>query len=423
MFGAAGRVPSAGLHKGIGAGYHSAHIFAKGGGRSMPTTQAEHPLVEVARSLAPRISAASAEIDAGRRLPLELVHEMADAGLFGLTVPRSLGGSEVDYLTNIDVVEEISRADGSAGWVLLIELATAWFISGYLEEPVAREIFAGDRRTLTAGAFPPRGRAVAVDGGYRVTGQWPFGSGCQHASWFMAGCVVFDGDHARRNADGAAELMTVVFPMEQARVLDTWNVNGLRGTGSHDVAVDDIFVAHERTWPVLTERAAQPGPLYRIRAAAWLGQAAHAVGVARGALDEFARMAGGPKSFATGDQLRDRPTVQYQYAEAEATVRSARALLREVAGETWEMLVRGEEITPRQRALLRLSFTDAVNRCAGAVGQVYTLAGMGSVFDGSRLDRSFRDLNVATHHAAVALHTYEAGGRVLLGLESGVPLY
>lgn len=389
----------------------------------MTTNTELSPWIECARSFSPRIVAAADEIEAGRRVPLPLVRDMADAGLFGLTVPEALGGAEVDYLTLFDVIEEVSEADGSTGWVLLIGLATAWFISAYLEEPIARDIFVPGEHIITAGAFPPRGKAIAVDGGYRVSGRWPFGSGCEHASWFMAGCVVYDGEERRRLPDGSLELRTMVFPQPEWEVFDTWNVNGLRGTGSHDVGVSDIFVPEGRSWPFLQERSPHPGPLYRVRAAAWLGQAAHAVGVARSALDEFALMAGGKKSFATGDQLRDRPTVQYQFAEAEATVRSARAFVRETAAETWDMLCRDGEVSPTQRAILRLSFTDTVNRCAQAVARIHTLAGMGSVYHGSRIDRAFRDLSIATHHAAVGLHTYEAGGRVLLGLESGVPLY
>jgi indole-3-acetate monooxygenase len=387
------------------------------------TTRLAVDVVAAARELAPKIAAMADETEAGRRVPLALVEEMTDRGLFSMTIPRAFGGLEVDYMTYFDTVEEVSRADGSTGWVLLIGLATQWFVSGFLAEPVAREIFGGDRVTITAGAFPPRGRATVVPGGYRVTGRWPFGSGCQHASWFMAGSVVQEGGKTRRNPDGSAELVTVVMPRSDWEVLDTWNVNGLRGTGSHDVEVNDVFVPAERTWPVLQERAVQQGPLYAVRGAAWLGQAAHACGVARRALDEFVAMSGGPRSFATGEQLRDRHVVQMKLAEAEATVRSARAFIREVAAEVWDTLVAGQEVTPRQRALLRLSFTDAVNRCALATQTVYTLCGMGSVWSGSPIDRAFRDLNVATHHAAVGLHTYEAAGRVMLGLEAGVPLY
>ncbi|MCC7364937.1 MAG: acyl-CoA dehydrogenase family protein [Dehalococcoidia bacterium] len=375
-----------------------------------------------AKALAPEIIATADTTERERRVPLPLVRKMADAGLFSITVPKEFGGMEAEYLPYFDTIEEVSRADGSTGWVLMIGLATAWFISGYLEPSVARQIFA-DPSIITAGAFPPRGRALRVPGGYRVTGRWPFGSGCQHASWFMGGCVVTDGQHTLRDADGKAILRTLVIPSSQFEVIDTWNTIGLAGTGSHDVAVTDVFVADEFTWSNDQERACQPGPLYAVRGAAWLGQAAHAVGVARRALDEFVLMAGGPKSFATGEQLRDRGTVQIMLAQAEAAVRSARAYTREIAAEVWDTVCAGREVTPHQRAVMRLSFTDAVNRSARAVTDIYTLCGMGSIVAGAPIDRAFRDLNVATHHAAVGLHTYEAAGRVMLGLESGVPLY
>jgi alkylation response protein AidB-like acyl-CoA dehydrogenase len=204
------------------------------------------PFIEAARALAPQIQASAEEIERSRRLPLPLVEAMAQAGLFRLWIPRALGGEEADPATLVRVVEEVSQADGAAGWCVAIGGEYGVF-GGYLPAPAAQEIYGSDPQVRTAGALRPFGNAVAVDGGYRVTGRWPLGSGCQHSAWIVGGCRILDGDKPRLRSDGPPIVRLLFFPAVDCEILDTWHSIGLRGTGSHDYGVADVFVPAERS--------------------------------------------------------------------------------------------------------------------------------------------------------------------------------
>src|SRR4051812_12847732 len=224
--------------------------------------------VEAARALVPQIQASADEIERLRRMPLPLVEAIAKAGLFRLWVPRRLGGEEADAATLVRVVEEISRADGATGWCVAIGGEYGAF-GGYLQADAAREIY-GDPQVRTAGALRPFGNAVVVDGGYRVTGRWPLGSGCQHSQWITGGCRILDGDQPRLRANGSPLVRILLFPAADCEILDTWHSIGLRGTGSHDYTVTDIFVPAERSLS-FQEPPVEPGPLYAIPTMALFG--------------------------------------------------------------------------------------------------------------------------------------------------------
>ena len=202
---------------------------------------ASSPFIDAAKALAPQIQASAEEMERSRRLPAPLVEAMAQAGLFRLWIPRTLGGEETDPITLVRVVEETSKEDGAAGWCMAIGGEYGVF-GGYLPAEAAREIYGNDPHVRTAGAFRPFGNAMVVDGGYRVTGQWPLGSGCQHSAWIVGGCRILDGDQPRLKPDGAPISRLLFFRVAECEILDTWHSIGLRGTGSHDYAVADVFV-------------------------------------------------------------------------------------------------------------------------------------------------------------------------------------
>ncbi len=206
---------------------------------------ARSPFIEAARGLAPQIRAAADEVESSRRLPSPLVEAMAQAGLFRLWIPRAVGGEEADPATLVRVVEEVSRADGAAGWCVANGGEYGVF-GGYLPAPAAHEIYGSDPHVRTAGALRAFGNAVVVDGGYRVTGRWSLGSGCQHSAWIVGGCRILDGDQPRLRADGTPLVRILFFPADDCEILDTWHSIGLRGTGSHDYTVTDVFVPAER---------------------------------------------------------------------------------------------------------------------------------------------------------------------------------
>jgi len=368
-------------------------------------------ILETVRALAPALRAQSDRIEQERRLPMELVRTLARAGVFRLCIPRSLGGQEAEPATILAVLEELARADGSTGWCAMIG-ATSGLTSGYLPEGEARTIYGTSPDVVTGGVFAPTGSAVREDAAYRVTGRWRFASGCQHCDWLMGGCIVQDG--------GSPRARMVFFPVRDAEIIDTWTVSGLRGTGSHDMAVRDLRVPVARSVSITDDRPVAPGPLYAFPIFGLLavGIAAVAVGIARGALDEIEHLATAKTPTGGRRLLAERPTVQAQIAEAEATAGAARAFLSEVVDEAWHAARAAGAIPVPVRARVRLAATHATAAAARAVDVAYTAGGGTAVYAESPLQRAFRDIHVVTQHMMVAPATWELAGRVLLGLET-----
>jgi alkylation response protein AidB-like acyl-CoA dehydrogenase len=370
-------------------------------------------VIDGVRELLPRIRATADAIEAGRRLPLELVHALADAGVFRLCVPRALGGLEAHPRDLVDVLETIATADGSAGWCAMIG-ATSGVVSGYLPEGVAREIYGTDPRVVTGGVFAPRGTAVPEDGGFRVSGRWPFASGSEHCAWLMGGCLVRDG--------GPPRARMLVFPAADVRIIDTWHVAGLRGTGSHDMAVDAVLVPAERSVSLMEDRPRASGALYAfpVFGLLALGIAAVALGIARTAIDELVRLAREKSPQGSRRTLAERGVVQAAVAEAEALVRSGRTFVHDAIARAWTAAESAGAIGISERAGLRLAATHATRSAAEATDLMYDAGGGTSVYAASPLQRCFRDVHVATQHVMVGGSTYELTGRLFLGLDTDV---
>ncbi len=387
------------------------------------TTASTHSFIEAARALAPQIQAYTEEIEQARRLPLPLVESMAKAGLFRLCIPQQLGGVEADPMTFARIIEEVSKGDGAVGWCLMIGGAYGMF-GGYLPDESAREIYGSDPNVITAGAFRPLGQAIVVDGGYRVTGQWPLGSGCQHSSWLLGGCRIFDGDHPRLRADGTPVVRILFFPAEDCEIIDTWHAAGLRGTGSHDYAVSDLFVPGTRSFS-FREPPVQPGPLYALPTIAifstWI--AAVPLGIARHAIDTLVELAGVKTATRSQNPLRQHATVQTDLARAEALLRSGRAFLYETLEETWQVVTTGDTLSLEQRSMLWLAATQATVAATQAVELMFSAGGSSSVYTSSPLERCLRDIRTAGQHMVVVPSNYEMVGQALLGFDmSQTPL-
>jgi indole-3-acetate monooxygenase len=381
--------------------------------------------LEVARGLAPRIRKRAAEIEAARQLPADLVMDIANARLFRVALPEAEGGLGADIVTTLQVIEEVARADGSTGWCLAMGINTLRQSAQFAPE-VRRLIFFSDPVGISAGSANPRGRAVAVPGGYRVTGHWFFASGCMHSSALHGACKVFDGDAPRLRPNGDQEVRIAYFyPKSIARIIDTWDVSGLRGTGSHDIEVADLFVPDERTFSALDLRARVTGPMNRMHGFDLAGCSFCCVGlgVARAAIDEFVELAQVKVPRSSSELLRDRAIVQAKIGEAEAVLRSGRALLFDVVEDMWETVLAARPITERQRADLRLAMTHAAQSAGTATHMVCAAAGTTSIFTKSPLERYARDAEVVTRHNQLQFVNYEAVGRTVLGLESNSPLF
>jgi alkylation response protein AidB-like acyl-CoA dehydrogenase len=389
------------------------------------TARAALAPLEIARALAPRIRERADEIEAARQLPRDLVMEIATAGLFKVAISKEEGGLGADILTTLGVIEEVARADGSTGWCVAMGINT-FRQSAQFEPNVRRKLFHSDPIGVSAGSANPRGRAVAVPGGYRVTGHWFFASGCMHSSLLHGACKVFDGETPRLRLNGDQDVRIAYFcPKSNARIIDTWNVSGMRGTGSHDIEANDLFVPEEHTFSAMDRRARVTGPMNRMHGfdLAGCGFCCVGLGVARAAIDEFAELAQVKIPRSSSELLRDRPIVQARIGEAEALLRSGRALLFDTVGQMWQTVLAGDYVTERQRSDLRMAMTHAAQSAAKATHMVCSTAGTTSIFMSSPLERYARDAEVVTRHNQLQFVNYEAVGRTMLGLESNSPLF
>jgi alkylation response protein AidB-like acyl-CoA dehydrogenase len=374
-----------------------------------PEPESAADVVAAARALAPAAAEAAADGERERRLSPGLVAQMAGAGVFRLCVPAKAGGLEAHPRTLVDVVEALAQGDGAAGWCVAVN-ATSGLLAGYLSETTAAEVYA-DPRTVSGGVFAPMGRAQPEPGGYRVSGRWPFASGCRHCDWLMGGCVI----------EGEPVPKMVLAPASEFTIHDTWHTIGMRGTGSHDIEAIDIRVPVERAAALITGTPVQRGPLYAFPLFGLLAIAIGAVGlgIARGALDDTILQAGGRVPAGGRRTVAERPTAQADLAQAEARLGAARALLHEAIDEAWHTATTQGEVPVAQKAKLRLAATHAATTGADVTGTAYKLGGGSAVYETrSALPRRFRDANVATQHMLVAPATYELTGRLLMGLET-----
>jgi alkylation response protein AidB-like acyl-CoA dehydrogenase len=380
------------------------------------------PLVAAAQRLAPDLRARADEIERGRRVPLDIVGAMAGAGIFRMCVPRAIGGGEVEPATLLRVLEVLGEADASAGWCAMIG-CTSGLLSGYLEADAAAVIY-GDPNGIAGGVYAPSGTAVPTSGGYRVSGRWPFASGVEHCSWLMGGSVIVENGAPRLLPSGAPDAPLMLFPARDVEVIDTWNVSGLRGTGSHDIAVRDLFVPAAHAVSLVRDRPRAEGALYAFPVFGLLaiGIAAVALGIGRRAIAELVEIAGGKRPTGSRRILAERATAQVQVSEAEALVRSGRAFLLEAIEEAWAAAERSGTIDLAARAAVRLAATNATLAAAKAVDLMYNAGGGTSVYATSPLQRCFRDVHVVTQHLMVAPATYELTGRLLFGVATDAAL-
>jgi alkylation response protein AidB-like acyl-CoA dehydrogenase len=359
-----------------------------------------------------------------RRIPPDIAQAMKASGVFGTVLPRSWGAEEVDPLTQLRVIEALAMVEGSAGWCAMIG-CDGGYITAFLDETVAREMYR-DIRVATAATATATGQATPVDGGYRVSGRFPFSSGCQHSEWVWVGCNVMENGTQRVSAKGIPETRTCFLKISDVEILDTWYTTGLRGTGSHDLVVHDVVVPAERTFcfqdPNLVKR---PGPLYAFPLMFIAKGAAPALGIARHAIDVVIENAASKparrmilgETSERSKMLRDEVFVQESVARAETLLGSARSYLFDVIGDTWTTLQEERELTAAQQAHFITAYTHTVGACTEAVQLVYKASGGSAVYQSGALDRCLRDILTMNQHLMGSLRTYEMAGRWLLGLE------
>lgn len=356
--------------------------------------------LDAARALAPEIRERASEGEHLRTMPPDLADRVEAAGLFALWLPRALGGLELDPASIVRIIEEISYADGSAGWTILIGASTAFF--AWLEPDAARELIAGRPYGASTSMIAPSGSAMPDGtGGHIVSGRWAFNTGIKHARFSQVAAVVLDADGAPRMGEGGGPQWRMAYlPANPDWILDTWDGAGLRGSGSHDVVLDGLRVPAELFVNPLESRPHHDGPLWRFPLFANLSVTllGFPLAVARRALDEFTELARtktrGPERLRVADDRH----VQVQLATAEGVLQSARAFAFDMIGDAWDTACSGDPLSLDQRAQLQLAAHQAVRAAIAAVDGVFRLAGAGALYADQPIQRCFRDLHALDTH-------------------------
>ena len=373
-------------------------------------------IVDAAHDLAELIEANADDGERIRRLPLATVKELNDAQLLRMCVPSVYGGPEVDPVTMVEAIEAVAHSDGAAGWCTMIASTTSSMAS-LLPDVAAREIY-GDPTSITGGVFAPNGKGVATSvggvDGFSVSGRWAWGSGTQHCRWVLGGALCDDGT-----------FRLCWFPQSEVTFHDTWYTTGMRGSGSLDYSVTDVFVPVERTIQPAVTRPVVSTPLSQFPNFTLLaaGVSAVGLGVARRALDELIDLAQGKKPQYSSKTLAQSSFTQIELARAEAELRAARAFLIDELGSAWDTAVAGAEVTVAARTGIRLAATHAATVGAEVADTAFTLAGGTAVYDSSVLGRCLRDAHVVTQHIQTAPKLNEKIGKLLLGLDDDVSMF
>lgn len=380
-------------------------------------------MLSAAKSMLPMIRENLNQIDSECQLPADLAEAMAEKGLFGLYVPKVLGGPELDPITAFPVVETISTVDGSVGWCCFNGTALTSAISRITIE-AAKELF-GDPPVISgSGSARSGGTATVTDGGYIVSGRWNYLSGVDHAKCLFLNCDLVDEKGPVLEADGRPVSRVVVVPVKDGTVHLVWNTMGMRGTASNDASFSDLFVPISHTY----ERAApavHDSPLYNPQTAllmSWTLAAANSLGMARGAINAFMELAGAGTTQSTRS-LRDRQTVQTTVGECEAIIGAGRSYVLDAVGALWKSQVAKSPDLMDKAVHAQLAIAHAIRQSVVVVDKLFYQAGTGAIHQANDLERFFRDLHVGGQHISGTHTNYELGGQALLGakLDTSLP--
>jgi indole-3-acetate monooxygenase len=374
----------------------------------------ERLLAEI-EELAPEIAGRAAEIEAARRIPLDLIDKLKSIGAFRLFVARSHGGLELDLPTGVRVIQMLARIEGSVGWAAMIGNGGSIF-APLLPRQTFEHIYRNSLDPIFAGSVAPVGTAEATYAGWRVSGRWPFASGCQHADWLAGFCVMTEAGKPLTDDGGRSWVRGFLLPAHDWRIEDTWHVMGLRGTGSHHIVLNDAIVPEANFIDLEKGTPCLPGPLYQsVLHLLPLLHCAFSVGVAEGALDDLLALANsGRQQLRAAVPMRDSEIFQYEVGRVSADLRAARAALTVQVASHWNHALAG---TLRDEVLLTEGTQTGVwiaTMCARVADVCFTLAGGSAVFDSSPLQRRMRDLHTATQHAVIHQRHYVAAGKAAI---------
>lgn len=376
--------------------------------------------VAIARGFQAELATRADEIERARQLPVDIARRFSSAGFYRLCVPKVYGGEEADPMTIASVIETLAQADGSAAWCIFIG-STTGLMAAYMPEATAKEVFATDPELIVAGVFAPRGKAVEDGDAYIVNGRWQWGSGSPNAKMIMGGCVVLRNGEPILLPSGIPDSRMVMVPVSEAELTGNWDVSGLSGTGSQDFVIRNKRVPRSMSVGLMSDRPLSR-PLYAFPVFGMLAAGISAVmlGIARASISELVALAGGKTPEGHRKPLATRSRTQEDVADAEATLRSARAFFYDSIASAWIEAEKGNPLSVTARRDIRLSASHAARASVKVVDLMYNLGGGTSVYKTSPLQRYFRDVHVASQHMMIATPTMETVGRVLLGLETDV---
>ncbi|MEV0026839.1 acyl-CoA dehydrogenase family protein [Streptomyces atroolivaceus] len=369
-------------------------------------------LLDTIPTLEPVIRAGLDDLERGI-LPAEIMRAVEEAGILDVWIPSKVSGKEADPVDWLKAVEAIARIDASVGWAVIV-------LSGHVRlltvDHYTRFSELTDGRVLPAFASAPRGRAVAVEGGYRVTGRWPFASGSTYATWHGGVATVVAEDGTPQMAPNGLHpmMIQVMWPADQGKIVETWDGLGLRGTASHDIEVEDLFVPDGQAllepFPLRAEHATE-----RVRELGVLAHGTHALGLARGALDEFQRIVASKPipGSRTAAVMGHTESHRIAFAKADALLRAARSLLY---GAVEDALVAAahDELPMDHRVAVRQANIFAVRSCREVVDEIFKIAGTSAVYRGRVIERAFRDMSTAANHNLPLESSYESVGAYML---------
>jgi len=373
------------------------------------------------REIAPDLAAAGDEIDQRRELPERIVDALIERGLFRLLLPRSLGGAELLPAQYVPIVEALAMINASTAWCVNQNSGCS-MTSAYLAPEVAAEIFGQPHGILAWGPGP--GEARIVPGGYRVTATWAFASGSHHSSWLVCHVPLIEADgKPRLKADGTPVVRTMLFPKSATEFTDIWHTIGLRGTGSDQYSVTDLFVPEDHSVDVLSRRdlpAREEGLLYRFSSLTLYaaGFAGVALGIARSTLADFIELARDKIPRVARNTLRNNNVIQREVAQAEARLFSARRYLLGSLEDITEAVAGRGHLTLDERMTIRLAATFAIHTALEVVDILYQAAGATAIFDINPFERRFRDIHSVAQQLQGRQQHFETVGQYLMGLEA-----
>jgi alkylation response protein AidB-like acyl-CoA dehydrogenase len=382
-------------------------------------------VVALARGLREVVLAEAAECERIRTLTPAVVDEMWSSGLMSAFNPVVAGGVEPSFTQMIETWIEMAWQDGSFGWVGIANLPSSFAAAAYLPDEGFAEVFsAHDNHVTMGGQFFPNGQGTVVDGGYRLSGAWSFGSGIGHAEYVAAGFLPIDNGEMRWISEGLPEMQVAVLPRAQVSFDDGWHVQGLKGTGSYDYSVTDIFVPASRTFELFTRaprRGTSPATRMGLMPVTAAGHASWALGVAKSMLDDVQELAATKFRMSDMASLASRPTFQKGLAHHRAAWRAARLLVLDAFTTAEAVVASGEDLTPALRADMRVAAVYATDIARGCAEWAHLAAGTTSIREGSRLERAFRDIYTGTQHAFISEKVAIDAAQIWLGIIDDQP--